>query len=109
MTPEKWTDTVSNIKDKFEVIDNDEIELEDEGGINIKYIEFQGPMGKMRLEFITKPVIMDKKTNYSKRIGSETHVEYVYSEDDYSHQFIAYKWDEEREDWLEMDGSMFGS
>ncbi len=107
MHPDKWTNTVNNIKDKFEVTDQGDLSIDEEGGINIKYIEFESPMGQMRMEFVTRPVILDKKTNYSKRIGSETQVDYVYSETEKSHQLLVYKWSESDDDWKEVDGSMF--
>ena len=107
MTKEKWEKIVGNIKDKFPIQDEGEVNLEDEGGVDIKYIEFDGPLGRMRLEYVIKPVITDKKTNYTRRIGSETQVTYVYSEDEKSHRLMAYKWNEEKDDWMEIDGNMF--
>jgi len=52
---------------------------------------------------------LDKKTNYSNRIGSETKVSYIYSESEKTSRLVAYKWDEGRDDWTEIDGSMFGN
>jgi len=105
MLQEKWKDVLNNIKDSFEVLDEGQEEYDDEGGVLIEYIDFIGPMGKMKLEFITKPVIVDKKVNYSKRIGSESDVKYIYSETEYTSKMIAYRWD--GEDWEEIDGKMF--
>ncbi len=107
MTKEKWEKIRGNILDNFEVLDKGSEHLEDEGGVDIDFIVFSGPLGKIRLEFIVKPVILDKKTTYSKRIGSETKVDYVYSETEKSEQLIAYKWNEDRDDWDEMDSGMF--
>lgn len=107
MMPEKWKDVVAKIKDCFEVVDSGKIESEDEGGTIVEFIEFKSPVGLTRLEFIKKPVILDKQTNYSKRIGSETSVKYIYSEDEFSHVMIAYKWDEEKGDWIEADEKLF--
>lgn len=107
MTPEKWQNIIADIKDNFTVEDEGSTYLDEEGGIDIAYIEFKGPLGRIRLEFITKPVILDKKTIYSRRIGSETKVDYVYSEDEKSYKLIAYKRDEDSGEWAEMDGSMF--
>jgi len=107
MTPEKWKNITGNIKDSFKVEDEGKEHLDEEGGVDIEYIIFQGPLGKMRLEYIIKPVVIDKKTIYSRRIGSETKVDYVYSEDEKSHKLVAYKWDEDDENWAEIDGGMF--
>lgn len=103
MQPEKWSSLVGNIKDKFPVKDSGGLHLEEEGGIDIEFIEFEGPIGLMRLEFISKPVVLDKKTVYSKRIGSETKVDYVYSNDEKSHKLAVYKWEDSRDDWIEVD------
>jgi len=109
MTPEKWLDTKNTIKDKFEVQEEGDLHLDEEGGIDIEFIEFESPMGKIRLEYVSRAVVLDKKTNYSKRIGSETQVEYVYSEDEKSHSMIAYKWNEAGEDWDEIESSALAS
>jgi hypothetical protein len=108
MTKEKWEKITGNIKDNFPVHDEGESHIDDEGGVDIEFIEFDGPLGRMRLEYVVKPVIMDKKTNYTRRIGSETQVTYVYSEDEKSHHLMAYKWDDNKDDWTEIDGDMFG-
>lgn len=109
MIPERWRDIVGNIKDKFNILEEGTDFYEDEGGVDVEYIVFSGPMGKIRLEFITRPIVLDKKTNYSNRIGSETAIKYVYSETEKSHQLIAYKWDDGEDDWLEMDGGAFNN
>lgn len=103
MIPEKWISVVGNIKDNFKVKDEGKFYSEEEGGTDIEFIEFDGPLGLMRLEFVSRPVILDKKTIYSNRIGSETKIDYVYSEDEKSHILIVYKWDDTQNDWLEMD------
>ncbi len=107
MTKEKWDKIVGDIKDKFEVVDEGNEHIDDEGGVDVDFIEFKGPLGRMRLEFVERPVVLDKKTTYSRRIGSDTKVDYVYSETEKSQQMLAYKWDEEQDDWVEMDGEMF--
>jgi len=104
---EKWQKTVGNIKDNFEVEDEGEEHLEDQGGVDIEYIVFNGPLGKIRLEHITKPVILDKKTTYSRRIGSDTQIDYIYSKDEKSSKLNAYKWDEAQDDWVEIDANNF--
>lgn len=107
MLPEKWENLVDDIKDKFEVEKQDKEHLDDQGGTDIEFIIFKSPLGRIKLEFITKPVVLDKKTFYSQRIGSETKVEYVYSEDEKSYKLIAHKWDEDQNDWAEIDVESF--
>lgn len=106
MTPEKWTTILGNIKDNFQVEDEGREHIDEEGGVDVDFIVFQGSLGRMRLEFVQKPVVLDKKTTYSRRIGSETKVDYVYSEEK-SGTLNAYKWDEASEEWTEMDAGAF--
>ena len=107
MSPEKWEKIVGNIKDNVKVEADGKERFEDEDGLEVEYIVFAGPLGRMKLEFITRPVIIDKKTKYSNRIGAETVVEYVYSQDEKNHKLKAYKWDEALNDWLEMEAKKF--
>lgn len=107
MTEEKWGNIIGNIKDNFTVEDEGSSHLDEEGGVDIEYIVFHGPLGKMRLEFIVKPIVLDKKTTYSRRIGSEIKVDYVYSDTEKSYKMMAYKWDGDEENWVEMDARAF--
>ena len=107
MTQEKWHNITGNIKDNFTVEDEGREKIEEDGGIEVEYIVFQGPLGKMRLELVTRPVIIDKKTTYSNRIGAGTTVEYIYSPEEKNSQLMAYKWSEEQNDWLEINAENF--
>ena len=105
MTPEKWENLIDNIKDKFEVEEHGTEHLDEMGGTDIEFIIFKSPLGRVKLEYITKPVVLDKKTSYSQRIGSETSVEYVYSEDEKTSRLVAYKWEDN--DWIEINADNF--
>lgn len=107
MTIEKWQDILGKIKDNFSVEDSGQSHLDEAGGIDIDYIVFQGPLGRIKLEYITKPVVLDKKTIYSQRIGSETKVDYIYSNDEKSSKLKVSKWDEAIDDWQEIDAKKF--
>lgn len=107
MQPEKWTMIKGNVKDKFNVEDEGIEHLDEEGGIDIEYLVFSTPLGKIRLEYVVKPVVLDKKTTYSKRIGAETKIDYVYSEIEKSYKLDAYKWNDKNDTWEEIDGSSF--
>ncbi|NIP32571.1 hypothetical protein GWN26_04570 [Candidatus Saccharibacteria bacterium] len=105
MQDEKWKEVVGMVKDKFEVIEEEEEPMEDIPRSKIERIVFEGPLGKMKLERETKPVVLDKKTTYSKRMGDTATVEYVYSEDEYAHKFKAYAW--KGDDWVEIEAGAF--
>lgn len=108
MNQDKWEQIIGMVKDQFEVEDEGEESVEDIPDSILNFIMFQGPVGRMRLEYIIKPVIIDKKTIGSRRIGSDTKVEYIYSEDEMSHTFKAYKWDEGDQKWVEMEAEKSG-
>lgn len=107
MLPEKWQQVIGNIKDNFKVEETQKLYSEEEGGTEIEFIIFTGPLGRMKLEFISKPVVLDKKTKYSNRFGAETIIEYVYSQEEKSHKLKVYKWDDVLNDWSEMEAKKF--
>lgn len=98
---------MGHVKDSFPVEETGEDHLDEEGGVDIEYVVFKGPLGKMKLEFISRPIVLDKKTIYSRRIGSETNVEYVYSQEEKSHKLKIYKWDDDQDEWVEIDAKNF--
>jgi len=105
MNKDKWEKTIGQIKDSFGVTAEYEEELEDVPNSNVQIVEFNGPLGKMRLEFTTKPAVLDKKTTYSKLAGSTDQIEYVYSETEMIESLKAYR--EEDDEWVEIDASSF--
>jgi len=108
MRPDKWEILIENVRDKFEIEDEGKEHLNEMGGTDIEYIIFKGPLGRMKLEFITRPLVLDKKTSYSKkRMGGDTGVEYIYSPEEKTYKLVAYKWDEGDDEWVEMDAGNF--
>jgi len=108
MTEEKWEQIKETALKNFEVEENSVIDLPEDQGNGIKEIlVFTGPIGKVKLEFIVKPLVIDKKTIYSNRAGQETKVDYVTSDTEKVKTLLAFKWDEAREDWEEMDAKQF--
>ena len=102
MTEEKWKEIIGKIKDGFEVFEHETKKFEDMPG-QVEYIIFNGPIGKMKLEFTSKPLVIDKKGLGSKRIGSKTTVEYIYSDTEKVNTLKAYKWDDGQDDWMEIE------
>ncbi|MEA2113576.1 MAG: hypothetical protein U9P63_02900 [Patescibacteria group bacterium] len=107
MTSEKWENLVGNIKDDFKVEEHKSEHFDEHGGTDIESIIFKSPLGRTKLEFITKPVVLDKKTIYSRRIGSGSAEEYIYSKDEKSHKMTASKWDENENEWVEINADNF--
>ena len=111
---DKWQDIIAMVEEKFGIIDKKEDSEEIGKDINgndvfgkSEIIEFDGPLGKMKLELITRPIVLEKKTSFSRRIGGDVGVEYIYSDSEEVSKFKAYKWSDEQSDWLEIDKNMF--
>lgn len=105
MTPERWKEIYGHVKDNFEVEDEGNLELEDNK--EKEFIIFTTPMGKIKLEFLIQPLVLDKKTTYSQRVGSEVKVDYVLSDTEKTYKMKTFKWDMAIDDWQEIDSSMF--
>jgi len=107
MNLERWQEIVEQVKSSFEVEDAGVIEDDSHGGTKTEYIEFNGPLGHLRLEFSTHPVLLDTKTRYHKRIGSETEIDYIYSPTEKTSSLAVFRWDDELNDWREFDAKTF--
>lgn len=107
MKIEKWKEVIGQIKDNFSVEDHGHEKLDDDAGTEVEYIVFQSPLGKTKLELFSKPLLLETKTNYSKRLGSDVSVENIYSEEEKVHNMKAYKWEEDAEDWMEIEAKNF--
>lgn len=103
MTPDKWLQIKGQIQDAFKDVEIRTQKLPEPQVGDMEIVSFVGALGQMKLEYITKPILLDKKTHGSRRIGSETMVDYVYSSTETSHHLKAYKWDDEQDDWVEID------
>ena len=103
MTNERWEEIIGHVKDNFELIDHLTKDLPEEiGPGTVEILEFKSPAGQMRLEWTTQPLIIDKKTIGSNRIGSDVTIEYKYSDTEKVHKFKAFKFDEASQDWVEL-------
>lgn len=106
MTPEKWQETKDKVKEKFKILEEYQ-EKDEERREDREILIFQGPLGKIKLEFITRPVILDKKTTYSRRIGGGVAVEYVYSDNELTHSLKTYLYNEPLDEWQELKAQQF--
>ncbi len=106
MHPDKWPEIKEKILKNFAVLDQ-RLEENKETRETKEIIEFNGPLGKMKLEWLTKPKVLDKKTHYSNRIGGEVTVDYVYSPSETVHTLKVYRWDQLNSDWTELEADKF--
>lgn len=102
MTDEKWQETKGKIKDSFEVLDERIEDFVDEPG-TIETIEFVGPLGRMRLERTSKPLVVGERAVGARRIGSQKTIQKEYSAEEKVHYIKAYKFDEGNEEWTEIE------
>jgi len=105
MTKEKWLDLKDKIEERFNVEDFKKDTLEDVPNSVVEILIFNGPLGKIKLEWISKPKTLSEKTIYSNRIGSNVKVEKIYSEDERSEFLKAYKFDDD--EWEEITTNSF--
>lgn len=104
MQPDKWEQIKGQIKDSFgDGVEESAVELPEPEVGTKETVVFKGPLGRMKLEYYTRPVVLDKRTHGSRRIGSQTAVEYVYSRDQHIHSLKVFKWDNAQDDWLELE------
>ncbi len=70
-------------------------------------VEFKGPLGRMKLIRTVRPLVLNKKTLYSKRGGSNTAVDYIYSDTETVTSLKAFRFDDSQNDWQEIDADSF--
>lgn len=102
MTLEAWQDLVESIKEQFPVEDQRTEEKEDGEG-SIEIIEFDGPLGLMKLALMTRSKVVGKKITAARRAGAEGKEENVYDDTQTITTLKAYRWEEEAEIWQELE------
>jgi hypothetical protein len=115
MQDDKWEPLKEELERKFKVIDTriDDLYAETQNGPvvsgRVEIIEFETPLGLIKLERESRPVVLEKKEFYSHQQNKSARTEYKFSETEFSHKIKAYKWDNYEEVWREMDAEAFGS
>ena len=73
----------------------------------VEVLIFFTPIGKVKLTRESKPVVLDKKEFYSHQQGKAARIEYKFSDTEFSHKIKAYKWDDDNDNWKEIDAGNF--
>jgi len=114
MTEEKWQDVKYNIKDKFGILEEktEAIELYADSDQPQKIgdkeiVIFESDAGKFKLEYIVKPVILDKKVHYSRRIGTSSNTEFILSETEFTRRMDAFIFRDG--EWNKLDSNNFAN
>lgn len=104
MTDEKWQDLIGRIKDTFTVEETFSDQLENEPGLR-EGILFASPRGRMKLERVTRPVVLDTKALTAKRIGASSTIQKEYSETENTQTVALSLWDGNAWQQLDLDAA----
>lgn len=104
MTDEKWEAMVRQILRKFNVSEHTMGEPDPRDHAVREVLLFEGPTGPMKLERLTRPLVLEKKPIYSHRAGSGMNYEFIYHPTEKTHRETLFRW--ENNGWTEMDLSM---
>ena len=100
MQDDKWFDVLDRIKEQFELQMQETEDHPDIERGKIETVIFQSPIGRIKMVRTTTPRVLNKKTLYSARAGSDMNVQYEYSDTEYVHDLKIFKWDDMRDDWV---------
>ncbi len=107
MYQRKWENLVDQIERVFGFIDHTTEEYPGRR-LTVETVEFEGASGRMKLERSVKPVVLEKKTTFSKRVGSDVEIEYVLSDDEFVDTVKCYRWDKLARQWRQIDIAELG-
>ena len=103
----KWEDLLDKIEKMFGFIEHTTKDYP-ERRMTVEMAVFEGASGRIKLERTVKPVVLDSRTSYSKRIGSEVVTEYVLSDDEYVDTVRFFRWDRLAREWKQIDMADIG-
>ena len=107
MNDQRWEEVLRRLDKNFGDLEFDEIEDEETHAVT-ESVAWTGPQGKMKLARTTKPLVVDKKTHFSSRIGGGNHVEYIFSKTETTSRVRLFRWVDATSDWQEIDGAELG-
>lgn len=94
MSDKAWDDLISLIDEKYQIDSSDMLkeEVEDHPELKktIQRIEFEKDNIKYRIDRVTSPAIINRKTHYHHR-GSANRVEYVYDPEETTSKVVFYQ------------------
>lgn len=109
MTDERWAEVAEKIRSAFPDHEHEKETILDGRGV-IESFVFAGPTGRLKLERTKRPRIVGEKGMAAKRIGAESTIEKVYSNEDTVDFVVVYQWNDARDDWVKMeDDSLLGA
>lgn len=115
MNDDKWEPLKEETKRKFKVLQEGSEDLLVETAEGLvkqgvsEFLIFESPVGRIKLARENRPVVLDKKFIYSHRAGQAARTEYKFSDSEFSHKLKVYKWDDDNDEWKEIDAAAFTS
>ncbi|MFH1099242.1 MAG: hypothetical protein V1723_05005 [Candidatus Uhrbacteria bacterium] len=107
MLEAQWANILDRIAEKFTIEERGEEPLPDIPNGKRDFVIFTSPLGRVRLERVTKPRTIGHSAITSRRIGGAVEVKTQYDLDDLVHFLRAQRWDETAGRWVEIDADTF--
>jgi len=114
MDIDHWEVMKEGLRKKFEIEDEGKEDLtvqtadgEVPNGIS-DFLVMQTPVGRVKLAFEKKPLVLGKHEHFSHRAGQAARVEWEKSDTEFTFKLRAYKWNDIDETWDEIDAEHFG-
>ncbi len=74
---------------------------------SVESAEFDSDLGRVRLEYWQKPLLLETRPTASRRAGSQYSEVKIYSPDEFTTSLKALSWDAELNDWKELRSASF--
>jgi hypothetical protein len=104
-----WGDILDRLEDQYGKLDIEKLSetREDDTGqkitSEIQRVEFETTMGRMRVELVKAPLILDKKTHYTHTAGARASVEYILSDTETTTKVRAFRYDKDMDEWTSIN------
>lgn len=106
MTQDRWKEVQETLRNQFEI----EYEGEEEmvpGPGTMEVMEFEGPMGFMRVEYSSRPRTLGRKVSGSRRSNAQQHEQMIYDASDVVHHMSVHTWNDDEEKWVPVEAPLF--
>lgn len=113
MDIDHWEIMKEGLRKKFEIVEegSEELMIETSDGPVLKgvgdFIVMETPIGKVKLSFEKKPMVLNKTEHFSHRAGQAARVDYEFSDTEFTFKLRAYKWNDIDEEWKEINADSF--
>jgi hypothetical protein len=113
MDIDHWEAMKDGLRRKFEVEEegDEELIMDTRDGEVLKgsanFLIFTTPIGRVKLSFEKKPMVLGKTEHFSHRAGEAPRTDYEFSDSEFSYKLKAYKWNDIDETWNPIDAENF--